>query len=234
VNGSNIGDLTIGRWTGTEWTHEAAVASGNSASGSATTTNNLTGFGNFTFANANNNTNPLPVKYTFFIAERKNNNDLLTWETASEINNRGFEIQYSGSDMVWNPVAWVTGKGNQSSLNRYEFTRETPGQLLRYYRLKQIDFDGKSEFSETRVLYPLPVEKGRENIFPNPSKGTLHFSGLAPNSEIQIFNASGVFIAGLHTEKGNNAPKIENLVPGFYWVKIQSEQDCKTFKVVVQ
>lgn len=88
----------------------------------------------------------LPVELTSFTAER--NNDLVTlkWVTASELNNRGFEVQRSLDGSNWGLSGSVTGAGTKTGTTEYTFTDRFPSNESVYYRLKQTDFDGTFKF----------------------------------------------------------------------------------------
>ena len=89
---------------------------------------------------------PLPVELISFSGNIINEETRLKWETATEINNSGFEIYSSNDGENWNYVSFVSGNGNSTQLNRYNFTDSYNSG--KYYRLKQIDYNGQFEFSD--------------------------------------------------------------------------------------
>lgn len=115
----------------------------------------------------------VPVELTGFSVDAKDGLVLLEWQTASEINNYGFEIQkknYSSSNKTnWQTIGFKAGKGTtiQSSFYRFEDRPYESGEYS--YRLKQIDFDGSYEFSqEVDVQFIALNDFGIEQNFPNP------------------------------------------------------------------
>ena len=95
---------------------------------------------------------PLPVELTSFAAKVSGNKVLLNWETATEVNNYGFEVErasLSASPLrVWEKIGFVNGNGNSNSSKSYYFIDANVTQGKYSYRLKQIDNDGQFEYSK--------------------------------------------------------------------------------------
>lgn len=85
-------------------------------------------------------TTGLPVELTFF----KNNESYLLWQTASEKNNKGFEIYKSEDGKVWSQEGFVLGNNNSVTINNYSYL--TTDKTSMYYRLRQIDLDDQIEW----------------------------------------------------------------------------------------
>ncbi len=97
----------------------------------------------------------IPVEFISFTSEVSENNVTLKWTTATEINNRGFEIQRF-SDGKWISIGFIEGHGTKTKISEYNFVDRNLSNGKYYYRLKQIDFDGKYEYSkqiEANILY---------------------------------------------------------------------------------
>jgi len=114
----------------------------------------------------------LPVELVSFSASSENNFTQLLWRTASETNNEGFEIQRSTDGKNWNELAFVPGYGNTQEEQSYTYTDERPLPGLNYYRLQQMDYDGKSEYSN---IVSVEMKNGGSGIhfFPNPATGSV-------------------------------------------------------------
>jgi hypothetical protein len=178
-------------------------------------------------------TSPLPITLVRFDAERVNGTEvLLTWTTASEANNKGFEIEQSeqGTDFV--KVGFVEGKGNSSALNNYQLALNNASTA--YYRLKQIDFDGQFTYSPIRYV------EGNTTfaVYPNPTTGVLHLRVEDAKQSIQVslLNTNG--IAVFHTSgKVGDAEHLLNqqlatLPAGMYVLQVRSGAKWHTKKVV--
>lgn len=114
---------------------------------------------------------PLPVKLKSFAASRKNSNVELTWTTASEQNNAGFDIQRLSGAGGWQSVGYVGSKatdGNSDGELYYSFFDANPSTVVSQYRLKQTDLDAKVKISEIRAVQGIS-QLGRTIIAPNPS-----------------------------------------------------------------
>jgi hypothetical protein len=110
---------------------------------------------------------PVPVEFISFSANVNGNSIYLVWETASEVNNRGFEIQRLVGK-IWESLSFIEGNGTTTERNTYSFIDEeiTSGKYL--YRLKQIDFDGNYKFSQELEAQVNPVSFSLEQNYPNP------------------------------------------------------------------
>ena len=115
---------------------------------------------------------PIPVELVSFDAEFINNDVSLHWTTATETNNRGFEIQRSASEAQnsgWVDLGFVQGNGTSTLAYEYSYLDKgiIPGHYR--YRLKQIDLDGSYEYSaETEIEITPPGKFSLEQNYPNP------------------------------------------------------------------
>jgi hypothetical protein len=95
------------------------------------------------------NSSPLPVELISFKAICENSNSVITWSTAAEINNDFFVIEKSYDATVFFELATVIGAGNSNVINTYSVIDNEISSSTTYYRLKQVDFDGTTEYHET-------------------------------------------------------------------------------------
>ncbi|WP_191907072.1 T9SS type A sorting domain-containing protein [Adhaeribacter soli] len=114
---------------------------------------------------------PLPVDMMYFNATKVDQGALLTWETATEKNNQGFEVQVSADGRNFETAGSVnTLNGNSSSNQKYKYLDKQQGRTgTWYYRLKQTDLDGKASFFGPKAVSFSKQEEGVK-VFPNPFK----------------------------------------------------------------
>jgi hypothetical protein len=113
---------------------------------------------------------PLPVELSLFSANVIDKDVHLYWQTESEVNNYGFNIERSLDNMTWNTISFVEGFGNSNSPKNYNFSDTDVGQFGKYYyRLKQIDNDGTFEYSNVvKVSFGIPDVFYLNQNYPNP------------------------------------------------------------------
>jgi hypothetical protein len=166
--------------------------------------------------NAINVSGVLPVELTTFSANAAKNGVNLKWETATEKNNKGFEIQRSSDKTNFATIGFVEGKGTSSEKNTYSYLDKNAAQGSVSYRLKQVDFDGTYEFSKTvEVNNSVPDKYVLGTNYPNPFNPVTNIQFGLPveaNVTITLFNtvgeqvkviANGNYAAGSHLMKLN-------------------------------
>ncbi|GAB6283556.1 MAG: hypothetical protein STSR0008_23320 [Ignavibacterium sp.] len=127
--------------------------------------------------------NPLPVELTSFAANILSSGVELKWQTATEVNNFGFDVERSIDNQNWTKIGFVAGNGNSNSPKDYSYVDEDIKNQANgkyYYHLKQIDTDGSYEYSETIEVNwtsgvtdvndskSLPNEFALSQNYPNP------------------------------------------------------------------
>ncbi|OFX17738.1 MAG: hypothetical protein A2033_04280, partial [Bacteroidetes bacterium GWA2_31_9] len=178
-------------------------------------------------------TNPLPITLLSFTAECNNKNTELQWITASEINNNYFIIEKSSDGTNFYEVSKINGKGNSNKVTTYNYTDLTFSEDINYYRLKQVDIDGKYSFSKTIVNSC------------NPSKEPIVFY---ENNKINILNIDDTYISislidlqgktiykeSINVQNDEYTIDIPELPTGVYLININSSNNSLTEKIVIQ
>lgn len=164
----------------------------------------------------------LPVEFKSFSAIRNHSNVLLKWETASEHNSSGFAIERNNNGS-WQQVAFVPShavNGNSDVLLSYQYNDFNDTKGITQYRLRQVDFDSKSKYSEIRAVRG-DGQLGKTIVYPNPSndgKVNVLFED-ATARDVSVMDMSGHVMKQWKALKSNTI-KIENLLPGMYMLKI--------------
>jgi hypothetical protein len=154
----------------------------------------------------------VPVELTSFVASASNESVILKWETASETNNRGFEIERSTDNLSFKTLGFVAGKGTTVENNSYTYVDKNVANETYYYRLKQYDLNGTFSYSEiVEVSNILPTVYNLSQNYPNPFNPSTSIKfGLPVDSKviITIYNSLGEVVdvpvnssysAGTHT-----------------------------------
>jgi hypothetical protein len=161
----------------------------------------------------------LPVELTYFDAATRESNVLLTWQTATEENNEGFEVERSAEGRNWEILGFVQGQGTTIETQNYTFVDEEPTTGINYYRLKQMDFDGQFEYSDIRNVVFGNSDDKTMAIYPNPVQNELTISEGVGN--ITIFNALGQPIRQLNNEETLTTINTSDLPKGIYILQLQ-------------
>ncbi len=200
----------------------------------------LTGFGQFGIAGISSN--PLPVSLTSFTALAKAKDANLTWTTAAEMNNKGFEVERSIDGKSFTKVAFVKGAGNSNVKVDYVLTDANAfvNSNILYYRLKQVDFNGKSTYSQ---IVKVGVNTESVNVvsaYPNPFTTDYNVSLTSAKSgeativmvDMQgrkVANISTSVNAGVNTIPVNNMATIDK---GVYFISVTVAGETQTIKLV--
>ena len=178
---------------------------------------------------------PLPITLVNFNGERiekageKTEEVKLTWATASEVSNKGFEIQVFDNAQTFKTIAFIEGRGNSTSVSSYRLAVSNPNDG--YYRLKQLDFDGKFSYS------PIVFVEGIEflKVYPNPNNGTFKVvCGTQTTADkldlpARLLNAQGVEVwRGIQTEVKTNLPA------GMYFLHTTVAGKNRVTKVIIE
>ncbi|RME09092.1 MAG: T9SS C-terminal target domain-containing protein, partial [Bacteroidetes bacterium] len=182
----------------------------------------------------------LPIELLTFRAEKQGEGVVLTWQTASELNNDRFVIERAGLDLNFELIGQINGAGTTLEEQQYTFTDRHPLSGQNYYRLRQIDFDGNSSFSPYAFV-EFASEYDEVSFYPNPmseSGLTIELSAReAGRLEVQIFNLAGLMLANYSYEidEGYNKLNINarDLHPGMYQLILTVDGSRQISKLVV-
>ncbi|WP_426490977.1 choice-of-anchor D domain-containing protein [Hymenobacter sp. 102] len=173
---------------------------------------------------------PLPVTLVSFSAKVKGNQVALNWVTASELNNKHFEVQRSRDGRTFETILVREGKGTTSTSSTYAELDSKPLNGVSYYRLKQVDTDGSSSFSSTVTVNFL--SSGDVTMYPNPVEDllTVDMGGSAAGVSAVITDMTGRVIS---TQRIGNDSKLNmtSLQPGTYMVTVGSGEAKVTRRI---
>jgi hypothetical protein len=188
----------------------------------------------------------LPVELVAFNAQLKAESTHLSWRTATEQNNAGFDIQRSEDGTSFRSLAWVEGHGTASEQQDYFYDDKNlrEGKTY-YYRLRQVDYDGHFDFSPIVTVTVGGRGAAAGEFYPNPTaagKVTLDFTAKeAGEWKVSVFDATGKLtnfqnLPDFSVAEGSNALTFDffGLPGGVYFVKMENGTERVYRKLVVE
>jgi hypothetical protein len=172
-----------------------------------------------------------PVKFINVSAKWNEGEALINWSTAEELSNKSFSIEKSEDAIAWNSIGEVPGAGNSSSVLNYSFTDASANAPLIYYRIRQIDQDGKSALS-----FVVSINNSGLSIIsihPNPFDDKLEIRNADKIVSLELFNMQGELIesiAGSLLSGGVFHWDLSHLRSGDYLVKITDN----SYKIILK
>ncbi len=204
---------------------------------SSTTTNSIINL-NYILVSLGSTSDPLPVELMYFDATCKNSINVLTWQTASENNNAGFNLEKSNNSFDWENFGFIEGNGNSNTVNSYSYEDNSPYSPVTYYRLQQVDFDGNSKYSDI-----IPVQCNENNVneemTPFYSNGHILMNIVGNNSNnytIIVTNSIGQIMTTQDIKLNSPTQSVileKHFTQGLYYVSLISEKSIISKPVVI-
>lgn len=183
----------------------------------------------------------LPIELIGFDAEVSNNEVVTQWSTQSELNNDYFIVERSADSEHFEFVGRMDGAGTSNQVLNYQFTDADPLAGTSYYRLKQVDFDGTTSYSDPKAvalndlisaeIYPNPSQEGYLNVVISMTQAKQ------VDLEILDINGKSMLVQSFKSSAGSETKKLDisHLTAGLYFVRLSSkEQGILTKKLVVK
>ena len=185
---------------------------------------------------------PLPVELNSFNAKVKQGDVELAWQTKTEVNNYGFEVERKSAAKSWEKISFIKGNGNSNSEKEYSFVDKNLTDGSQYtYRLKQLDNDGKFSYSDEVEVEVVPSNYELFQNYPNPFNPTTNIKFSLPEDSkviINIYNMLGQKVmelinsdyqAGFHQVQLNAS----RLASGVYVYSISAKNFSAVKKMVL-
>ena len=231
--------------TGTSWTE---IATANSVSGDMVLFSNvnLQNDGYYTLGYHFSSVIVLPIELSSFNAELNYNQVDVFWTTFSETNNDYFSVEKSENGKDFYEIGQIKGKGNSTQISNYLFTDEKIVEGISYYRLRQVDFNGRFTYSTIKSIENEVIELAM-NVFPNPSENgnfKIHFSENDLKNEepltIQLVDLAGkifhseVLLPDKISNHHHEMNTFGSIPKGVYYLIIHRNNRKKSTKVIIQ
>lgn len=230
------GDLIVGHYTNGSWVNEGGIIQRGSTLGEdgagAVKALDISAFSPFTFA-SQDGVNPLPVELVSFIGSREEAGVRLQWETASELNNSHFEVQRSSNAKNWAIIGQVEGKGTTHESQNYTYLDAEKGRGAVYYRLKQVDFDGKFEYSPLVQLNQLEQQEVFK-LYPNPAADRISIQGTAYPAEVVLMNAQGATVWKTKVQHAGEELQFPYIADGVYTLQLRHSNGVASRRLVIK
>ncbi len=231
-----LSDLRVAHYTGAVWENKGQDATSGNASSGTITVNNVSTFSPFTFGTIDDGTNTLPIELKSFDVEKIGDGVLLNWTTATETNNDYFSIERTLDGESVETIALVKGAGNSNRIINYEFVDKNPPSGLVFYRIRQTDFDGKTEVFNWKSVFI-----GKQNsfsLYPNPvndNRITLNYGDFTGAGIIKIFDLQGKLLRFVNVFYNNGIAHISlNIQNGYYIIVNEINDKTYTEKLIVK
>jgi len=178
----------------------------------------------------------LPVKFLGFNVARQNNNVIVDWSTAQEINSKYFEVQRSENGNTWTTIATVDAAGNSFSIQKYSYTDRSVSADVVYYRIRQADIDARYDITAVRTVkmqggsLEVKISSGTANNF------YMHFSEQVKSVvTVKILSKNGQVVDETKLSKpiGQQTVAVKNNLKGIYIVTVNDNNGFQTSSQVL-
>lgn len=177
----------------------------------------------------------LPVTWGGFTAEKQNGLAHLTWKTLQEINTDKYIVERSADGANFFQIGFIKAAGNSSFALNYQYDDGKPLQGINYYRIKQMDKDGKFDYSAVRSL-TFNSPNGDVSISPNPAKGRVGITITGNTKPLKVYLVNGIGqqlqaydMSGQYLEVN-----LATVAAGVYYIKIEGEGVSSQHKLIVK
>ncbi len=177
----------------------------------------------------------LPLELGAFWAEQRDNQVLLQWETLTELNNDYMAVERSADGRFYEEIGMVKGAGNSTELRHYQFLDIQPLSGTNYYRLRQVDFDGKTTYHKVISIY---LDRAFSMVLvPNIVNSESELSWSIPlerDGKLLIINSQGQIVRNQVLPRGLTSTQIEayDLPSGAYFLSVEGLGSPKILRFV--
>ena len=211
-------------------TWEKLTSGSKTASGSGPYTISYTNYmGTFSPFGVGSGNGALPVTWVNVSAKKVDQQTLVTWSTASEKGTDRFEIERSLDAVHFEKIGQSKAVGNSNSIQNYSFNDAKNFNQVTFYRIKSVDFDGTSEYSQ---VVSVKSSSSAISVFPNPTHGKMAIQGISA-ANIEVINAVGQVVQKVNFNSNSNSEiDLSTLPNGIYFISVNQNQTTQQIRVV--
>jgi hypothetical protein len=179
---------------------------------------------------------PLPVTWLYFRGKTVAKNNLLDWATANEQNSKQFDVERSLNGTVFGRIGTVAAAGNSNQTNTYQYTDPDIDRLnseFMFYRLKQIDIDGKFKYSNIVRLRYNEKNKANTIVYPNPTPGSITIlvgDNSLVGSVAVLYDINGRLLENIKITASSQPVDLSRYVNGVYFIRLNNKEVLKIIK----
>ncbi|MCG8327061.1 MAG: hypothetical protein MI974_05215 [Chitinophagales bacterium] len=167
----------------------------------------------------------LPITLSSFVADKQNNTTHLHWRTSTEVNNDYMAIERSSDGRTFEEIGRVQGRGTTQIEQSYSFVDEWPLPGINYYRLRQVDFDGRYEYHETVAVDFSDKTTGKLLVYPTQVDSHLKIvadSEMNKDAQVQVLSTDGKIWKTTHWLEKSTLMElsVDKLPAGSYWLRV--------------
>lgn len=177
----------------------------------------------------------LPILLNSFNLDNSNHRTQITFSTSLEINNSHFIIEWSPDARSWKAIGSIEGSGTSTISHQYKYLHESPKSGINYYRLTQVDYDGKHQTFPVKSIH-FDVEAHDFTISPSlvDHDMELGFNQAVDQGQVEIYSMEGRLVANYQISNGINSLRIDasNLQPGQYIARFSNDYETINKKFI--
>lgn len=181
-------------------------------------------------------TTTLPVKFAGFTAVKKMDAIVLNWSTAQESDNSHFEVEKSTDGRNWNMIAMVMGNGNTNTVSNYQYTDKKNNSAVVYYRIRQVDLNGKAWFTDVRTIRGNGTAPAFKVYASGTNELTIALNSTVARLEVSVFTLDGQKVAaGTYTNAAYQVKQQMPVLPaGMYVVQLNDNNGTVLAQKIVR
>lgn len=179
----------------------------------------------------------LPVTWLRFMAERRGPDALLQWSTVSEQNSKHFVVERSNDAQRFTGIGTMAAAGFSQAERSYRYTDaqidKLPATEWLYYRLRQVDLDGRITYSAIVRVAGNKASTQRTLVYPNPTQAAAYISlphRQLVGSQAQLFDQSGKLLQNIRISSQLQVVDLSNYVNGVYYIKLANKEILRVVK----